>query len=709
MAENKKNLSHLLKLLGERNQCLYFPGRSFACCLCGVFTFLFGSARPALAGLSGENVVVVVNADSVRSRTIANHYVDLRKIPAGNVVFLSDIPDGLDVSLEVFRDKILKPVMETINQRGLAKQTRCIAYSADFPTGVNIGPHHDRLPGKGIKKTVGRRASITGMTYYYRFVFADSNLYLGNRPNLYSRTSFEQYFKNPFSGEKAADFAAAEQQWKAKEYGDAAESFEALFAEHKTMAPLAIRSAQSYSKAGQREEALEILKAALKRGWWSATYLKEKPELNSLLNDPGVKKLMPYLSTYPTNVQGPRAFTSDAAWAQNGFPVPLESGGMPYMMSCSLAMLHEYGNTLGEAVAILQRASKADRTFPRGDFRFAGGTDVRAKTRFPGVADALLFLQNTGFRTEVFKGIAPTNPGDVVGLMIGSPGFTAERQKWQLVPGSISESLTSLAGDYHTKVQTKITAYLLAGAAMSSGTVTEPYALQRKFPLAMLYGYYSTGLSAMEAFYLSVASPYQLLIIGDPVCQPFAAPPADIVGVSVASREPTKIRITRRPRRSAVNQTPAGRIEVYLNGRLVRETPAVRNLEMNLLDVVSGVVEIRSVLSGLHPTQPRISMVRELDLHGPKSTPVAKITQQRKPAAGLQDDGTARGDIKIRMACPGADAINLMLYSDIVASVKGDRGTVTVSTSKLGGGPLKFRPVASFGKIKVAGFSITDR
>ena len=42
---------------------------------------------------------------------------------------------------------------------------------------------------------------------------------------------------------------------------------------------------------------------------------------------------------------------------------------------------------------------------------------------------------------------------------------------------------------------------------MSSGTVAEPYALQFKFPLPMMYGYYAKGVSAIEAFYLSVTSP----------------------------------------------------------------------------------------------------------------------------------------------------------------------------------------------------------
>ena len=133
------------------------------------------------AGLSGENIIIVVNADSIRSRTIANHYVHLRKIPAGNVVFLSDVPDGLMASMDDFKDKILKPTLDTVNRRGLAKQARCIAYSADFPTSVDISSHTSRLPENGMKRIIGTRASITGLTYFYQFVLRDNHVYLSDK------------------------------------------------------------------------------------------------------------------------------------------------------------------------------------------------------------------------------------------------------------------------------------------------------------------------------------------------------------------------------------------------------------------------------------------------------------------------------------------------------------------------------------------------
>ena len=48
---------------------------------------------------------------------------------------------------------------------------------------------------------------------------------------------------------------------------------------------------------------------------------------------------------------------------------------------------------------------------------------------------------------------------------------------------------------------------------------TEPFAIQAKFPTAFIQAFYVEGCSLAEAFYQSVTGPYQLLIIGDPLCR----------------------------------------------------------------------------------------------------------------------------------------------------------------------------------------------
>ena len=53
-----------------------------------------------------------------------------------------------------------------------------------------------------------------------------------------------------------------------------------------------------------------------------------------------------------------------------------------------------------------------------------------------------------------------------------------------------------------------------------------------KFPLPSIQLHYVRGCSLAEAFYQSVSGPYQLLIVGDPLCQPWAViPKITVAGV----------------------------------------------------------------------------------------------------------------------------------------------------------------------------------
>src|SRR5687767_11361868 len=91
-----------------------------------------GLALSARAGLGPQNVAVVVNRGSAASLAVANEYVDARRIPPGNVIYV-DVPGELVEVITVadFRRLILLPVLEQIRDRGLAGQIECVTYSAD--------------------------------------------------------------------------------------------------------------------------------------------------------------------------------------------------------------------------------------------------------------------------------------------------------------------------------------------------------------------------------------------------------------------------------------------------------------------------------------------------------------------------------------------------------------------------------------------------
>src|SRR5262245_55583496 len=97
----------------------------------------------AYAGLGPKNVAVVVNADSWASLTVANAFVARHSVPLENLIYLEDVPGYEHVGVEEFREKLLMPVLKAIDERGLKDRIDCIAWSSDFPYGIEVQPDVD--------------------------------------------------------------------------------------------------------------------------------------------------------------------------------------------------------------------------------------------------------------------------------------------------------------------------------------------------------------------------------------------------------------------------------------------------------------------------------------------------------------------------------------------------------------------------------------
>lgn len=648
--------------------------------------------RDVVAGVGPENVIVVVNADSRDSRTVANHYVALRKVPSANVILLTGVPEGLTVSLDDFKSKILVPLLKQLDQRRLAPQARVIAYSAGFPTSVDVSQHTERLTDPDQKKYQLPTASLTGMTYFYQFVLLDSEKYLDWGANLYARGPFIRNFANPFFDEqKRSRFEQAVVSRTAGQHQQAADEFERLFAEAGTLAPLAILAADDYVMAGDPESATRLVEQAVNSGWSSEAYLRQNENLAPLLDTARIQALAPRLNHFPTVSQEPMGFTATTGWTSCGFPGRTMQEGVPYLMSCMLAVVHPRGSTVEQAVDVLQRSAHCDSTFPDGGFWFMHTGDARTNPRFPQMGNALLWLKKAGFEAELIHSAMPTaKSGPCAGLMLGLARIPLEERKWHFVPGAISENLTSLSAQFDTGSQTKITELLHAGAAMTCGPVFEPYNLHFKFPSPLMYGFYAAGTSAIEAFYLSITSPYQVLIVGDPIAQPFATPPSDSVEISATAIEGgvRRVGFVRRQLPVVENSTAARSIEIYVEGRLVQATPAADRIEMSLTEEVTGSIEVRHVLIGGSMIQPRVAHTKWLELPGSTATP---------EAVWVTDAGF------VQLECEGASSITLTHHAETIGTIQGSAGKLSVPFDRLGSGPIRMRPIADFDGRRVPG------
>ncbi len=565
--------------------------------------WLLPVASTACAGLVPSEVVVVVNGGSIDSRTLANFYVSLRNIPAANVVVLEKVPNTEVISVDDFRAKILTPLLFELDRRKISGHVKCITYSCDFPTAVDITADIKPLGKLPIYFTP--RASINALTYFYAWAQTANPSYIQLEANSYARREMEAFFTNPIGSLTESEWTKIRERIDSKQHKEAGEELVKLAEKYKEQYPISYLAAAEYAQAGERLTAIKLLEKSVASGWSAGGYLKADERFKNCRDDSDFQLLLLSLDDSQVKYQPSIGFEAKRAWGTNGVPSADLQLGSRYLLSTVLGVTRGAGTTLKQAMDILERSASADFTQPTGGFYFCLTSDVRTTTRKPGFADAIESLKSLGFTAEVVRDALPTGKKDVLGAMVGTPNFDWKTSGSQLLPGSIAENLTSVGAVMDSlRGQTKLTEFLKAGAAGSSGTVTEPYSMQAKFPDPQLYVHYARGLSLAEAFYASVTGPYQLLIIGDPLCQPFAAPPKPELSSELrklAENEPLKF-----PLKYASEPVSAGKrppatplaISILFGESTTRIGVVQPKVEIKLTNTPPGAHEIRLVSIG---------------------------------------------------------------------------------------------------------------
>ena len=124
------------------------------------------------------------------SLTIAHHFAAIREIPTSNILYL-DWPYSTDeVSVELFREKLLIPILGAVSSRGIAPQIDYIVYSSDFPWSIDF---QSLLGSQKAPPQFTPVGSLTSLTFFaaaimkneYRFIALNGNHYfrLGQGPS----------------------------------------------------------------------------------------------------------------------------------------------------------------------------------------------------------------------------------------------------------------------------------------------------------------------------------------------------------------------------------------------------------------------------------------------------------------------------------------------------------------------------------------------
>jgi hypothetical protein len=373
----------------------------------------------------------------------------------------------------------------------------------------------------------------------------------------------------------------------------------------------------------------------------------------------------------------------------------VESQGKNYLLSVVLGVTYGRGNSLDEILQYLKRSATADGAHPSGTIYFVKNSDVRSTARHDLFPEALEELKKLDMSAQIIKGTVPINKNDVQGVVMGTSDFDWKASGSTILPGALCEHLTSFGGIMTKDVaQTPLSEFLRYGAAGASGTVTEPYVIlqtagrplrgQSKFPLPMIQVHYARGCTLAEAFYQSVASPYQLLIVGDPLCRPWA----NIPKVKVSGLKPNYIvkgTLTLSPTATTSSGQKIDHFELFVNGSRAALCKPGGTLTLDTTLLPDGYHDLRvvAVEAGLIQSQGHVIL------------PVITDNYGRKIEAKVASKGGIRSDnpLIIDVNSPGSVGVSVLQNSRVVGRLAGEKGQITIEVPDLGSGPVRLQAI----------------
>jgi hypothetical protein len=372
-----------------------------------------------------------------------------------------------------------------------------------------------------------------------------------------------------------------------------------------------------------------------------------------------------------------RAFSSRVAWGSSEEPdakAPADDPGR-HRLSAMLGWAGPWGNTVPEILNALTAAARSDGTNPAGTVYLCRSTDAaRTGPRAPHFDETVAELAVLRRKAVVLSkedagqtGVLPVGKDDVLGAVVGTADFVWTGCGSRLLPGAFADHLTSHAADFAHGGQTKCSEWIRAGAAGSCGTVVEPLNAWTKFPVSRFHVHYAAGSSLAEAFYQSVANPYQQLLLGDPLARPFArftkveilplpAPPSG--RVEIVARTPRTV------------EEPLRGLELWVDGTLVAEGSPGLPLAWDTTTSDDGPVEVRVAALEATPVATRSSATATVVVANGTVAPPTLVWPKTAVAFDIRVDLSGRA--------PGAKTVEVLANGRRVAEapVRGDAWAV---------------------------------
>ena len=155
-------------------------------------------------------------------------------------------------------------------------------------------------------------------------------------------------------------------------------------------------------------------------------------------------------------------------------------------------------------------------------------SDVRSTVRDAGFPAAAAELKKLGVRAVVESGTIPIGRHDVQGMMAGTQESDWSRSGSTILPGALCELLHQLwrRDDRRSQPNAAERTDPLRRGRHQPAPLPSPTRFRKRLPLRPCRSTTPRAARWRKSFYQSVAGPYQLLIVGDPLCRPWANIPA---------------------------------------------------------------------------------------------------------------------------------------------------------------------------------------
>ena len=260
------------------------------------------------------------------------------------------------------------------------------------------------------------------------------------------------------------------------------------------------------------------------------------------------------------------------------------------------------GSNRLDVLRLVDRAAAADYTAPTSTVELLHTTDYfrnRQWPQFEGTDFDLRLLGGpcTG-RIEDADWVAGRT--NLLGYVAGN-AYIYNLELNHLAPGAFGHHLTSFGGFLHDAAsQMSALDWIHHGCAGTYGTVVEPCSFPEKFPRPQLHYWYARGFSLGEAAWMSLQHPYQGVLVGDPLCAPYALTGrVTVAGLTNGQALAGSLTVTVRVEAARADR-PVADLDLYLDGRWLGAVTNVGPRPGNFVELVAGVATVRHVFAAGH-------------------------------------------------------------------------------------------------------------